>query len=180
MLKRQTLDVLYKLQVRSLLDYSLPVFYNSLSAKQKVRLDKIQYTAAKIVTGALHFTSKEKLYDELGWETIQSRTEFLGLSLFHKIVKNQTRPLIRDCLPPRSVNHETLRSGGLINFPYKGLKFANSFFPFFTKRYNLLSAETKKLPLDEFKTTLSKKLKPTKFKHYNFGQKYPNILLTCI
>ena len=180
MLKRQTLDVLYKLQVRSLLDYSLPVFYNSLSAKQKVRLDKIQYTAAKIVTGALHFTSKEKLYDELGWETIQSRTEFLGLSLFHKIVKNQTRPLIRDCLPPRSVNHETLRSGGLINFPYKGLKFANSFFPFFTKRYNLLSAETKKLPLDEFKTTLSKKIKPTKFKHYNFGQKYPNILLTQI
>ena len=162
MLKRQTLDVLYKLQVRSLLDYSLPVFYNSLSAKQKVRLDKIQYTAAKIVTGALHFTSKDKLYHELGWETIQSRTKFLGLSLFHKIVKNQTRPLIRDCLPPRSVNHETLRSGGLINFPYKGLKFANSFFPFFTKRYNLLSAEIKKLPLDEFKTTLSKKLKPTK------------------
>ena len=115
-----------------------------LCTKQKLRLDKIQYTAAKIVSGALHLTSKERLYEELGWETIQSRTEFLGLSLFHKIVQNQTRPLIRDCLPPRSVNHETLRSGGFINFPYKGLKFANSFFPFFTKRYNLLSAKTKK------------------------------------
>ena len=94
MLKRQTLDVLYKLQVRSLLDYSLPVFYNSLSAKQKVRLDKIQYTAAKIVTGALHFTSKEKLNNELGLETTQSRTESLGLSIFHKIVKNQKGPLL--------------------------------------------------------------------------------------
>ena len=88
----ETLDVLYKLQVRSLLDYSLPVFYNSLSAKQKVRLDKIQYTAAKIVTGALHFTSKEKLYDELGWETIQSKTEFLGLSLSTKLLKTKQGP----------------------------------------------------------------------------------------
>ena len=88
MLKRQTLDVLYKLQVRSLLDYSLPVFYNSLSAKQKLRLDKIQYTAAKIVSGALHLTSKERLYNDLGWENIPSRAEFLGLSLFHKLGKN--------------------------------------------------------------------------------------------
>ena len=180
MLKRQTLDVLYKLQVRSLLDYSLPVFYNSLSAKQKLRLDKIQYTAAKIVSGALHLTSKERLYNELGWETIPSRAEFLGLSLFHKVVKNETRPLIRECLPPRSINHETLRSGGLMNFPYKGLQFANSFFPWFTKRYNLLSVETRKLPLNDFKQSLSKTLKPTKFKHYSYGQKYPNLLLTRI
>ena len=122
---------MYKLEVHNLLDYSLQVFYNSLCTKQKLRLDQIQYTVAKIVSGSLHLTSKERLYEEQGWETIQSRTEFLGLSLFHKIVQNQTRPLIRDCLPPRSANHETLCSGGLINFPYKGLQFAYSFFPFF-------------------------------------------------
>ena len=52
-------------------------FYNSLSANQKLRLNKIQYTAAKIVSGAHHLTSKEKLYNELGWETIPSRAEFL-------------------------------------------------------------------------------------------------------
>ena len=34
------------------------------------RLEKLQYRAAKIVTGALHFTSKDKLNSELGWETI--------------------------------------------------------------------------------------------------------------
>ena len=99
--------------------------------KTKLRLDKIQYTAAKIVFGALHLTSKERLYKEPSLETIQSWKEFLGLSLFHKIVQNQTRPVIRDCLPPRSANHETLCSGGLINCPYKGVQLANSFFPFF-------------------------------------------------
>ena len=59
-------------------------FYNSLSAKQKLRLDKIKYTAAKIVSGALHLTSKERLYNELGWETIQSRAQFLGVSFSTK------------------------------------------------------------------------------------------------
>ena len=165
-IKRQTLDVLYKLQVCSLLDYSLSVFYNSLSAKQKLSLDTIQYTAAKIVRGAFNCTSKERLYNELGWETIPSRAEFLGLSLFHKLVRNETSPLIRDCLPPRAINHETLRSGGLINFPYKGLKLENSFFPWFTKCYNLLLVETHKLLLDDFKKSLSKTSKPTKFEHY--------------
>ena len=51
-LNRQTLDILYKLTVRSVLDYGLPVFYNSLKQTEKARLDNLQYRAAKLVTGA--------------------------------------------------------------------------------------------------------------------------------
>ena len=92
--------------------------------KQQSKLEKIQYLAGKIVTGALHLTSKETLNKELGWESIETRANILGLSIFHKIVKNGTRPLIRSCLPPRAVNHTTVRSEGLLQFPYKGLKLA--------------------------------------------------------
>ena len=80
MLQRQTLDLLYKLTVRSIFDYALPVYYNSLKVTEQERLDRIQYSAAKLVTGALHNTSKVKLYEELGWETIHSRAEYLGLT----------------------------------------------------------------------------------------------------
>ena len=117
LLKRHTLDVLYKITVRSVLDYSLPVYFNSLTAKQKAKLEKIQYTAAKIVSGALHNTSRVSLNEELAWESIDTRAQFLGLTIFHKIVKNETRPLIRECLPPRAINHGSLRSVGLQNFP---------------------------------------------------------------
>ena len=58
-LNRQTLDVLYKLIVRSVIDYGLPVYYKCLTQTHVGRLENIQYKTGKIVTGALHYTSKE-------------------------------------------------------------------------------------------------------------------------
>ena len=103
MLKRNTLDLLYKLTVRSCIDYALPVYYHSLKITEKAKLAKIQYTAGKIVSGALHLTGKETLNAELAWESIQVHADFLGLSIFHKIAKNETRPLIRDYMPEQVV-----------------------------------------------------------------------------
>ena len=60
LLKRSTLDLLYKITVRSVIDYALPVYANNLKLSELARLDRIQYRAAKLVTGALHFTNKEK------------------------------------------------------------------------------------------------------------------------
>ena len=98
-LNRQTLDILYKLTVRSVIDYALPVFYNTLKQTEMARLDNVQYRAAKIVTGAFHFTSKHKLNIELGWETIKCRGDVLSLNMFHKIHLKETRPLIVKCMP---------------------------------------------------------------------------------
>ena len=71
LLSRQTLDVLYKLTVRSVIDYALPVYCNTLKQTELSRLEYLQYRAAKLVTGTLPFTSRGKLYQELGWETLQ-------------------------------------------------------------------------------------------------------------
>ena len=71
-LDRQTLDILYKLTVRSVFDYGLPVFYNSLKQTEKARLENLQYKAAKLVTGAYHLSSQQKLNSELGWGTIKT------------------------------------------------------------------------------------------------------------
>ena len=71
------MDIFYKLTIRSVIDYALPLFYNSLKQTEKARLNDIQYKAAKIVSGAHAFTSQQKLYDYLGWETIKCRSEIL-------------------------------------------------------------------------------------------------------
>ena len=97
-LKRNTLDMLYKITVRSVIDYALPIYANNLKLTEIARLDRIQYKAGKLVCGALHFTSREKLNNELGWENFHTRIKFLGLSLFHKIHLHQTRPLVRKCM----------------------------------------------------------------------------------
>ena len=97
-LSRKTLDLLCKIIVRSLIDYSLPLFANNLKLTEIKRLENLQYRAARVVTGALNFTSKERLFIELGWETIGDRSKLLGLCFFHKIHVHETRPLIRTCL----------------------------------------------------------------------------------
>ena len=58
MLKRNTLDLLYKITVRSVIDYALPVYSNNLKLTELARLDRIQYKAAKLVTGTLHLTNR--------------------------------------------------------------------------------------------------------------------------
>ena len=64
MLKQHTLYILYKLQVRSCIDYAIPVYYHSLKVTDNVKLSKIRYTADKIVSGALHFTGKDVIKKE--------------------------------------------------------------------------------------------------------------------
>ena len=65
-LTRQTLDILYKLTVRSVIDYALPVYCSNLRQTEISRLENLQYRAAKLVTGTFQFTSRDKLNLELG------------------------------------------------------------------------------------------------------------------
>ena len=103
------------------------LYYQSCTDKEKAKYDKIQYNAARLVTGTLPYTSKEKLFVELGWETIEDRAYILGICLFHKIVKQETRPLVRSMLPDfENINIYNLRSARTLkSFPFKGVKYSN-------------------------------------------------------
>ena len=50
-LTRKTLDLLYKLTIRSVIDYGIIVWGTTLKQSDLDRLEKIQYRAAKLVTG---------------------------------------------------------------------------------------------------------------------------------
>ena len=181
-LSRQTLDLLYKLTVRSVIDYALPVYYKNLKQTELARLENLQYKAAKIVTGTLHFTSKEKLNAELGWETISGRGNLLSLNIFHKIHLHETRPLIRSCMPELDYESQiaTRSKGGYIPFKYKGEQFKNSFFPNTTNLWNNLSLTLQSKDLYEFKSCIKNEIKPPKYKHFSRGNKKGNSLLTQI
>ena len=166
--------------IRSLIDYALPVYGNNLKQTDLNRLEQLQYRAAKLVTGALHYTSRVKLNEELGWETIQKRIEYLGLSIFHKIHVGETRPLLKKCLTniDWEKKHNLRSKGGYLPYPNFGNRFQNSFFPFITKIWNTLPNSIKSLNLQDFKIELKSYLKPDKIKHFRVGQKETNSILT--
>ena len=182
MLKRKTLDLLYKITVRSVIDYSLPLYGNSLKQTDLARLERVQYGAAKLVTGALHHTSREKLNNELGWENIKTRIDFLGLSIFHKIHLKETRPLVRSCLTKLDFEkkHFTRSKGGYSPYPNYGVKYLSTFFPYISKLWNNLDTSTQSMELSDFKTKLKSCLKPDKIRHFANGSKIGNILLTRV
>ena len=70
---RDVLDQMYKLYVRPHLDYSDIFIINTTLTLNSILLKKLestQYSAALAVSGAWHGTSRQKLYDELGWESL--------------------------------------------------------------------------------------------------------------
>ena len=79
------------------------------SFQQKV--ENIQYNAAVGITEAIHGTSKEKLFEELGLESLQHRRWYRKLCCFYKILKGQSSkyffniiPKLNRPYPTRNVN----------------------------------------------------------------------------
>ena len=130
----------------------------------------------------MHLTSREKLNNELGWENIRSRINFLGLSFSHKIHLQLTRPLIRQCLSKLDFEKRcvTRSNGGYQPNPNFGVKNLNSFFPYISKLWNSLDHSTQALELPDFRLKLKSDLKPTKIKHFSKGSKTGNTLLTRV
>ena len=183
-LARPTLDMMYKLHVRSIIDYALPVYGPALDRNQIAKLEKIQYFAARVATSTPKCSSTEKLYKDLGWESISTRIKYLSISLFHKIHTNATRPLCRQCLPPTNSHIELTRSAKVYSgYPYQRSVLERtldkSFFSVAAKQWDSLPTELKKTwDFAEFKPELSSLLKPARCKLYNIGSKYANSIHT--
>ena len=172
-----------KIQVRSIIDYALPVYWHTLRVAEKNRFEQLQYKSAKIVTGALHLTSKDKLNLELGWESIETRANILGITLFHKTLLGNQRPLISSCMPiiAPSTGHNTRNQRRFLSFPRGKVKFSNSYFVLFTRKYEQIPKDITKLrDMTEFKTALKKHFAPQKCKFFAHGSKLGNKYLTQI
>ena len=54
------------------------------------KLEKVQYQAALAITGAWQGSSRSKIYDELGWESLSDRRNCRRVLQIHKIIINDT------------------------------------------------------------------------------------------
>ena len=73
---RDSLVTIYKCFIRSHLDYADVIFDEPSNATFSNRIESAQYNAALAITGTIRGTSKEKLYQELGFETMKERRWF--------------------------------------------------------------------------------------------------------
>ena len=72
LLPRTALIKIYKAFVRPHLDYGDILYDQAFNLSFQQKLESIQYRACLAITGAIQGTSREKIYQELGLESLQS------------------------------------------------------------------------------------------------------------
>ena len=95
---RNALDLSYKLYVRPHLDYGDVIYHNQRDDLMKL-IEQVQYKAALVVTGCWQGTSRLKLYDELGWESLADRRWGRRMTLYYKIRNGLTPAYLFEHVP---------------------------------------------------------------------------------
>ena len=92
-LPRAPLVTIYKSFIRPHLDYGDILYDQMFNNSFHEKLESIQYNAALAITGAIRGSSREKLYQEPGFGSLQQRQWYRKFCLFFKIIKNSQVPL---------------------------------------------------------------------------------------
>ena len=119
-LPRHTLNELCKLYVRPPhLDYGDVIYHippkvcefsqTFILPNLMEKLESVQYSAALAVTRTWRGTSREKLYAELGWESLCFRRWSRRLTLFYKILNNLTPLYTKEPIPTLHQSNYSLR-----------------------------------------------------------------------
>ena len=171
-LPRHTLNELYKLYVRPHLDYGDIIYHNppkvcdftgstTLSSLME-KLESVQYSAALAITGAWRGTSRDKLYLDLGWESLSLRRWSRRLTLFYKVINNLTPDYTRDPLPPLHQVQYSFRERDTIGqIRARTEKYKSSFYPHCLSEWNKLDPEIRlSSSVAVFKTKILSKIRP--------------------
>ena len=117
-------------------------------------MEQVQYRAGKIISGAIHRTSRELVYQELGWDTLAERRKKQRIKTFHKMVNGKAPTYLQEEIPDVNPNRENLRNES--NIPkIRGMVFyEKTFIPKTIDDWNNLDDEIK--PVESYNTFADK------------------------
>ena len=162
------------MHVRPHLDYCdfifhIPALSNDFSHDinlnyQMLSLESIQYQAALAVTGAWKGTNRDKIYEQLGWESSHNRREFRRLTQFYKIMNDLTPSYLKEPVPNPHVHLFGPRSTNVIPPIFcKNDRYKNSFYPDAIDKWNNVGVEFRSIvSLSLFKSTYLRIIRPPK------------------
>ena len=109
-LPRQSSITIYKSLIRPQLGYSDIVYDRAFNELFHKNVQSIQYNAAIVITETIRSTSSEKLFLELGLESLKSRLWLWKLCLFYKIFHEKSPSYLFQLIPPNSNVYSTRSS----------------------------------------------------------------------
>ena len=126
------------------------------------KLESIQYNACLAITGAIRGTSKEKLYQELGLESLQLRRWYRKLGMFYKIYKNRSPQYLFKLISEKTHTYATRKVDNIPCFEIRHNFFKNSFFPSTIIEWNNLDPTLRNSKsFVDFKNSILKFIRPS-------------------
>ena len=127
-LPRKSLITIYKALLRTLFDYGDIIYDLPHNESVCEKLEPVRYKVALTITGAIQGTSREKIYQELGLESLRARRCYKRLSCMFKIVKEEVPNYLINLIPKTQQTTRT-RIDRIPTFHCRTDCFKNSFFP---------------------------------------------------
>ena len=114
--------------IRSHLDYGDIIYDHAYNLSFHQKLESVQYNDALALTGAIRGSSREKLYQELGFESLQLRRWYRKLCCFYKIYNKQAPGYLTELIPTRNEAYQTRHLANIPSLSFKHNFFKNTFF----------------------------------------------------
>ena len=95
-----SLLITYKSFIRPHLDYGDIVYDQPNNSSLSEKIESLQYNAALAITSAIKGSSKEKLYQELVFESLKDRRWMRKVCYLYKVKSSKRPSYLCDMLPP--------------------------------------------------------------------------------
>ena len=178
-LPRSSLLTIYKTFIRSQLYFADVIYDQPCNSSFHEKLESIQCNACLGMTRAIRGTSSEKLYHELGLESLKSRRWFRKLCHFYKILNEKSPSYLFDMIPNLNRVCEIRHRNNIPAIHTKDNYFKNSsFLLLYLNRTILIKKITNSGSLSIFKKNLLNFIRPCANSIFNIHNPYWLKLLT--
>lgn len=185
-LNRKSLSLMYTSFIRPHLEYASEV-WGGCSLADTEKLEQVQLTAARIVTGLSILASRDSLYLETGWNSLSTRRKIARLKTMFKVDKNIIPSYIKECFPDKRCNlsNYTMRNSQNYSLPKCRLQvYKSSLIPTVIGEWNSLPLHIREVnSLSTFinlitsdKDILNINKSPPSY--FSFGDRFYNIIHT--
>ena len=127
-LKRAALMTICKAFVRPHLDYGDVIYGEAYNETLHQKLESIQNNVGLALSAAIRGSPREKIYQELGLESLQRRCWYIKLCLFCKILKENKPVYLFNLIPTKKSNYNTRNTDKITLFHTEHNFFKKFFF----------------------------------------------------
>ena len=127
-LRRSALLTIYKIFIKPHINYGDIIYDQTYNALFHQKLELLQCNACLAITRAIRGTSREKLYEELGLESLQLCCWIRKLSYFYKLFNSKYPCCLFKLILSRNSCYVTRNINDIFFFKSRHTFFKNSFF----------------------------------------------------